>query len=68
MSSSRAPGVPLYDARALSHGRMLPFHAIVELARGLFGVHPRWAADIRGAVARALTNLLPSTRWPWPSG
>src|SRR6266516_2473750 len=32
----RSRSVPLHYARALSHGHMLPFHAIVELARGLF--------------------------------
>src|SRR5262245_44277213 len=35
---ARCSGVALYCARARSHGRMLPFHAIVELARDLFGV------------------------------
>src|SRR5439155_10647303 len=34
----RSRSVPLHYARALSHGHMLPFHAIVELARGLFAV------------------------------
>src|SRR5207249_10837501 len=42
----RSRGVPLHYARALSHGRMLPFHAIVELARGLFGVDQA-ASDVR---------------------
>jgi class 3 adenylate cyclase/tetratricopeptide (TPR) repeat protein len=50
----RARGVPLYYARALSHGRMLPFHAIAELGRGLFGVGPDASAvDVRAAVTRA---------------
>src|SRR5467141_2777099 len=36
----RSRGVPLHYARALSHGRMLPFHVIVELARGLASSQP----------------------------
>jgi len=56
----RSRGVPLHYARALSHGRMLPFHAIVELARGLFGVdQDASAADIRGAVGRGLPSSQP---------
>jgi class 3 adenylate cyclase/tetratricopeptide (TPR) repeat protein len=56
----RSRGVPLHYARALSHGRMLPFHAIVELARGLFGVgQDASAADIRGAVGRGLAISQP---------
>src|SRR5438270_9107018 len=56
----RSRGVPLHYARALSHGRMLPFHAIVELARGLFGVdQDASAADIRSAVGRALASSQP---------
>ena len=56
----RARGVPLHYARALSHGRMLPFHAIVELARGLFGVdRDASAADIRSAVGRGLASSPP---------
>ncbi|MGH7501781.1 MAG: ATP-binding protein [Longimicrobiales bacterium] len=44
-------------ARAQSHGRMLPFHAIVDLARSLFDVDDRTGAeDIRIAVKRRLTN------------
>jgi class 3 adenylate cyclase len=54
----RAHGVAVHHARALSHGRMLPFHAIVELARGLFGVdQDASAADIRSAVGRGLAGL-----------
>src|SRR5262249_30506165 len=34
----RRRGVAVYYSRALSHGRMLPFHAIAELARSLFGI------------------------------
>jgi class 3 adenylate cyclase/tetratricopeptide (TPR) repeat protein len=53
----RSRGLELHYARALSHGRMLPFHAIVELARGLFGVdEDASAADVRGAVGRALVS------------
>src|SRR5256712_333367 len=56
----RSRGVPLHYARALSHGRMLPFHAIVELARGLFSVDQHAsAADIRSAVGRGLASSQP---------
>src|SRR5262249_35030956 len=34
----RARGVTVHHARALSHGRMLPFHVIVALAKSLFGI------------------------------
>ncbi|HXJ79643.1 MAG TPA: adenylate/guanylate cyclase domain-containing protein [Candidatus Methylomirabilis sp.] len=51
----RSRGVALHYARALSHGRMLPFHTIVELARGLFGIGPdASAATVRGGVERGL--------------
>ena len=54
----RSRGVALHQARALSHGRMLPFHAIVELARGLFGVDEgASAADVRDAVRRGLASV-----------
>jgi class 3 adenylate cyclase/tetratricopeptide (TPR) repeat protein len=57
----RSRGVPLHYARALSHGRMLPFHTIVELARGLFGVHHGASAgDIRDAVVRGLPSSQPA--------
>ncbi len=53
----RSRGVALHYARALSHGRMLPFHAIIELARGLFGVDEGASAeDVRGAVRRGLAS------------
>ncbi|HEX9419892.1 MAG TPA: adenylate/guanylate cyclase domain-containing protein, partial [Methylomirabilota bacterium] len=56
----RSRGVPLHYARTLSHGHMLPFHAIAELARGLFGVdQDASAADIRGAVGRGLESSQP---------
>src|SRR5438309_510550 len=56
----RSRSVALHYARALSHGHMLPFHAIVELARGLFGVdQDTSAADIRSAVGRGLTSSQP---------
>src|SRR5438445_1258337 len=56
----RSRSVPLHYARALSHGHMLPFHAIVELARGLFAVdQDTSAADIRSAVGRGLTSSQP---------
>ena len=53
----RADGVALHAARALSHGRMLPFHVIVALARGLFGVGDgASASDVQDAVRRGLGN------------
>jgi class 3 adenylate cyclase/tetratricopeptide (TPR) repeat protein len=57
---ARVPGVAVHSARALSHGRLLPFHAIVQLARGLFGVDEGApAADVRGAVERGLASAAP---------
>src|SRR5438093_9031891 len=51
----RSRGAALHYARALSHGRALPFPGIVLLARGLFGVNDgASAADVRGAVLRGL--------------
>src|SRR2546422_11343467 len=39
---------------------MLPFHAIAELARGLFGVdEDASATDVRGAVRRGLASAQP---------
>src|SRR5882672_1792273 len=56
----RSGGGALHYARALSHGRMLPLHAVVELARGLFGVEEgASAADVRGAVRRGLASAQP---------
>ncbi|PYM63712.1 MAG: hypothetical protein DMD79_08015 [Candidatus Rokuibacteriota bacterium] len=56
----RSPGVRLHYARARSHGRMLPFHAIVELTRGLFGLDESASpADVRGAVGRGLASAPP---------
>jgi class 3 adenylate cyclase/tetratricopeptide (TPR) repeat protein len=56
----RIPSVALHYARALSHGRMLPFHAIAELARGLFGIREgASAADARDAVRRGLASARP---------
>ena len=53
----RARGVALHYARALSHGRMLPFHVIVALARSLFGVGEGASpSDVRDAVRRGLGN------------
>src|SRR5262245_34927007 len=56
----RAPGVALHHARALSHGRTLPSHVIVALARSLFdigeGASP---SDARGAVKRGLGSASP---------
>ena len=56
----RAGGVALHHVRALSHGRMLPFHVIVALARSLFGlgeVAP--PSDVRDAVRRGLGSARP---------
>src|SRR4029453_4809994 len=51
----RARGVVLHHARALSHGRMLPFHVIVALARSLFGLGDDASpADVQEAVKRGL--------------
>jgi class 3 adenylate cyclase len=51
----RARGAVLHHARALSHGRMLPFHVIVALARSLLGVGDGASpADVREAVKRGL--------------
>jgi adenylate cyclase len=56
----RARGVPLHYARALSHGRTLPFHVIVGLARSLFGIGEGAASpDIEEAVRRGLENSQP---------
>src|SRR6058998_3307271 len=56
----RARGVALHYARALSHGRMLPFHVIVALARSLFGVGEGASpSDVRDAVGRGLRNAQP---------
>src|SRR5881397_3492217 len=56
----RARGVALHYARALSHGRMLPFHVMVALARSLFGVgEDASPSDVRDAVRRGLGNAQP---------
>ncbi|PYM16273.1 MAG: hypothetical protein DMD81_12930 [Candidatus Rokuibacteriota bacterium] len=56
----RAGRVPLHYTRALSHGRMLPFHAVVGLARSLFGVDQDTSvADVREAVRRGLASAPP---------
>src|SRR3989454_4956687 len=56
----RAGGVALHYSRALSHGRMLPFHVIVALARSLFGVgEGASSSDVRDAVRRGLGNTQP---------
>ena len=58
----RSPDVPLYYARALSHGRMLPFHAVAELARSLFGLNGDTpTAEVQEAVQRALAARRRST-------
>src|SRR2546428_6768635 len=56
----RARGVVLHYARALSHGRMLPFHVMVALARSLFGVGEGASpSDVRDAVRCGLGNAQP---------
>src|SRR5262249_40984264 len=56
----RARGVSVHCARALSHGRLLPFHVIVDLARGLFGLdETASAADVKGTVRSALATSRP---------
>src|SRR5947209_4986106 len=56
----RARGVALHYARALSHGRMLPFHVMIALARSLFGVGEGASpSDVRDAVRRGLGNAQP---------
>src|SRR5262245_48243314 len=56
----RARGVALHHARALSHGRLLPFHVIVALARSLFGVGDVASpSDVRDAVRRGLGSARP---------
>ena len=49
-----------FTTPALSHGRMLPFHVIVALARSLFGVGEGASpSDVRDAVRRGLGNAQP---------
>ena len=51
----RARGVALHSVRAPSHGRMLPFHVVVALARSFFGVaEVAPPSDLREAVRRGL--------------
>ena len=55
-----AHNVTLHYARALSHGRMLPFHVLVALARSLFGVAEGASpSDVRDAVTRGLEDTQP---------
>jgi class 3 adenylate cyclase/tetratricopeptide (TPR) repeat protein len=59
--AERAAGVALHYARALSHGRTLPFHVIVAIARSLFGVgEDASPPDVRDAVSRALRDAPPN--------
>jgi len=56
----RARGVALHYAGALSHGRLLPLHVLVPLARSLFGVGDGASpSDVRDAVRRGLANTQP---------
>jgi class 3 adenylate cyclase/tetratricopeptide (TPR) repeat protein len=53
----RAGDVALHRARPLSHGRTLPYHAIADLARSLFGLDEGTsAADVGAAVRRGLAS------------
>ena len=53
----RCRGVTLHYARGLSHGRMLPFHAIAELARSLFGIGQNASGvTLRHAVEQGLAS------------
>jgi adenylate cyclase len=53
----RSRGATVHYARALSHGRMLPFHALIELARHLFGIgETAPPAAVQGAVRRELAR------------
>src|SRR3989475_77647 len=64
----RTRGVALHYARALSHGRMLPFHVMVALARSLFGVGEGASpSDVRDAVRCGLGNAQPEYRPVWSS-
>jgi len=55
---ARAQEMAVHTARALSHGRLLPFHVIVDLARGLFGIDDGAAApEVRAAVRRGLAGV-----------
>ena len=56
----RVDGTAIHHVRALSHGRTLPLHAIVALARSLFGIGEGAApAEIRDAVRRGLGSPPP---------
>src|SRR5262249_11836799 len=56
----RAHGAALHYARALSHGRMLPFHVIITLGKSLFGVDEGTSpSDARDAVRRGLDEAQP---------
>jgi class 3 adenylate cyclase/tetratricopeptide (TPR) repeat protein len=56
----RAGGAACHYARALSHGRTLPFHVIVPLARSLLGVaEGAPPSTVRDAVRRGLETVPP---------
>jgi class 3 adenylate cyclase len=57
---ARSRGAAVHSARALSHGRLLPFHLVVELARGLLdAAEGAEAREVRDAVARGLASAGP---------
>src|SRR4030095_16762067 len=63
-----ARGAAVHYVRAPSHGRTLPFHAIVALARSLLGIGDGVPSpDVRDAVRRNLASapLDPITQELW---
>jgi len=62
----RAEGVVVHDAHARSHGRTLPFHVIVALARSLLGVGDGApASEVRDAVRRGIAPADPISLDLW---
>jgi predicted ATPase len=58
--AERTRGAAFHFARARSHGRLLPFHAVADLARTLFGLNERASAvAVRDAVRRGLASTQP---------
>jgi class 3 adenylate cyclase/tetratricopeptide (TPR) repeat protein len=63
-----AGGVALHHVRALSHGRQLPFHVLVPLARSLFGLGDRASSStvrdaVRSGLARAPADPIVADLW-----
>jgi class 3 adenylate cyclase/tetratricopeptide (TPR) repeat protein len=58
--AERTRGAAFHSARARSHGRLLPFHAVADLARSFFGLNERASAvAVREAVGRGLAGTQP---------